>query len=87
VIDQPDVQGFHKQDTGASLSRIIGTDVYSNSGKRLGEVEDFIVAEGGYLYAVIDIQDGPLESVIELPDGDKVVVPWNELRTQSVPED
>jgi len=86
VIDAPDVQRLAGQYHGASLSELIGTDVYSNSGKRIGEVEDFRIARGGYVYAVIDIQQGPLDGIIELADDDLVVVPLEQLRTVSVQE-
>ncbi len=86
IIDAPDVRQLRVDTPGRMLSEMIGTDVYGNGGKRIGEVEDFILARGGYLYAVIDVRDGPLDGILELGDGDLVVVPWDELRLSSVPE-
>lgn len=85
IIDAPDVQ---KLDTtaggGFRTSDVIGTEVYSNGGKRIGEVEDFAFSNG-YLYAVVDVEDGPIEPYLDLNDGDMVVIPWNQLRVASRP--
>lgn len=80
VIDAPDVQKLDGAAGGFRTSKVIGTDVYSNNGKRIGEIEDFLF-NNGYFYAVVDIQDGPIEPYVELGDDDLVVVPWNQLRT------
>jgi sporulation protein YlmC with PRC-barrel domain len=68
---------------GFRTSEVIGTDVYSNAGNRIGEVEDFAMSGNGYFYAVVDVQEGALERTIELTDDELVVVPWNQLRVSS----
>ena len=81
VVDAPDVQKLNSGKVpGFRTSEVIGTDVYSNSGKRIGEVEDFVMSGNGYFYAVVDIQEGVLERTIDLTDDELVVVPWNQLR-------
>ncbi len=42
-----------------------------------------MLARGGYLYAVVDYQDGPLNSLIEFTEDGDAVVPWDELRVSS----
>lgn len=81
VVDAPDVQKLDSDSVpGFRTSEVIGTDVYSNSGKRIGEVEDFVMSGGGYLYAIVDIQDGVLDGALDLIDGEVVVIPWSQLR-------
>lgn len=84
VLDAPDIQKLRTDVEGFRIKDIIGTDVYSNGGKRIGELEDFVLARGGYLYAVIDTADGALTDVLDLSEDEIVVVPWNQLRTSSV---
>lgn len=86
VIDRPDLQTLAKAQGGTRLKDLIGTQVYSNSGVEIGEIEDFVLTQGGFLYAVVDTDDGPLGKLIEWPDGDKgnVVVPWDQLRMAGV---
>lgn len=85
IVDAPDVQKLAPAVGGARLSAVIGTDVYSNSGKRIGEIEDFTVSNG-HLYAVIDIQESGFEEYVDLSENDVVVVPWDELRVMDRPE-
>jgi sporulation protein YlmC with PRC-barrel domain len=80
VIDAPDVQKLDGAVGGLRTSDVIGTDVYSNNGERIGEVEDFLLSNG-HFYAVVDIQDSPIERYVELGDDDMVVIPWDQLRT------
>ena len=81
VIDAPDVQKLNPEKVpGFRTSDVIGTDVYSNAGKRIGEVEDFVMSGNGYFYAVVDIQDGEIERFVDVTDDELVVIPWNQLR-------
>lgn len=83
VVDAPDVQKLNPGSVGGfRTSEVIGTDVYSNAGKRIGEVEDFTYSRG-HLYAVVDIQGGAIERYVELGDGETVVIPVNQLRVQN----
>lgn len=86
VLDAPDIQRLATNVAGARISDVIGTDVYTNSGNRIGEVEDFVLGQGGFVYAVIDIQEGVLDGLLDITDDDLVVVPWNQLRVSSIPE-
>lgn len=83
VVDAPDVQKLNLNEvSGFRTMEVVGTDVYGNAGKRIGEVQDFLMSGSGHLYAVIDIQDGPIERYIDLTDGDVVVIPWDQLRVR-----
>lgn len=88
VIDRPDLQMLDAEKEGSRLSDLMRAEVYSNNWTRIGEIEDFVFAKGGYLYAVVDTTSGPLEEVIEWPeDGDgRAVIPWNQVRTAPKPE-
>lgn len=84
VIDAPDVQKLNPQNVpGFRTSEVIGTDVYSNAGKRIGEVEDFVMSANGYFYAVVDIQNGEIERFVDVTDDELVVIPWNQLRVST----
>ena len=84
VIDAPDVQKLNPGNVpGFRTSEVIGTDVYSNAGKRIGEVEDFVMSGNGYFYAVVDIQQGDVEQYIDVTDDELVVIPWNQLRVST----
>lgn len=82
VVDRPDVQALSAAQPGARIRDLIGMEVYSNAGVHLGEIEDFLLTDSGFLYAVVDTDDGPLGGLIEWPDGEKgnVVVAWDQLR-------
>ena len=82
VIDQPDLRILGWQDQRTRLQSLIGTDVYSNKGARIGEIEDFVLARGGFLFALVDYADGEFTDVIELrgEDAGDAVIPWNEIR-------
>jgi ribosomal 30S subunit maturation factor RimM len=82
VVDAPDVRKLNAaSDGGFRTNDVIGMDVYSNNGKRIGEVQDFLMSGAGNLYAVVDIQDGAIERYVELSDDDEVVIPWRQLRS------
>lgn len=84
VVDAPDVQKLNAERVpGFRTSEVIGTDVYSNAGKRIGEIEDFVMSGNGYFYAVVDVQEGELERYIDITDDELVVIPWNQLRVSS----
>ena len=85
VIDAPDLQKASRAASGFRTSEVIGTDVFSNANKRIGEVEDFAFI-GGKFYAVIDIQDSPIEKYIDITDDDLVVVPLDQLRVMDRPK-
>ena len=80
VVDQPDVQKLKVIDQGPRLSEFEGAEVRGNAGKRIGEIEDFVIARGGYLYAIVDTSDGPLEELVDLVEEETIVIPWDELR-------
>ena len=86
MIDQPDVQTFKGNLESPSLGSIIGSDVYSNAGEKLGEIDDFLLIEGE-LYAVLDVEDGPLEQYAEASENEEqtIVVPARELRMSDKP--
>ena len=83
VVDRPDVQKLRMIDEGFRTSDLHGVEVQGNAGKRIGEIEDFVLARGGYLYAVIDTADGPIEELTSLGDDETIVVPWDQLRYRS----
>jgi ribosomal 30S subunit maturation factor RimM len=88
VIDAPDIRKINTLDGGFKTSDVIGTDVYSNAGKRIGEVRDFMMSRSGHFYAVVDVQDSPIERYlnVDTDNGDVVVVPWRQLREMTQPE-
>jgi len=84
IVDAPDIQKIARDKEGFRTSDMIGMDVSSNKGKRIGEVEDFVLDRTGHFYAVIDINDGPLNGLLDLGKHDTVVVPWDQLRVSSI---
>lgn len=85
IVDAPDVQKFNTTEVpGFRTSEVVGQDVYSNAGKRIGEIEDFMMSRSGYFYAVVDIEEGPLEPYVDLTEDDVVVIPWDQLRRGSL---
>jgi hypothetical protein len=82
VLDRGDLPRLGSLDEGFRTNELLGTDVHGNAGGSIREVENFVVACGGYLYAVIDTADGPLEELVTLGTDETVVVPWNELGVQ-----
>ncbi|MEX2451316.1 MAG: PRC-barrel domain-containing protein [Rhodospirillales bacterium] len=86
MIDQPDVQMLQGNVDSPSIGSIIGSDVYSNAGQKIGEIDDFVLV-GGELYAVLDVDDGPLEQYVEASGNEEqtIVVPARELRTADRP--
>jgi len=84
VLDRNDVQKLRVIDEGFRTTELIGIEVQGSAGTTIGEIEDFVVARGRYLYAVIDTDDGPLEELASLGDDETIVVPWNQLRTRTI---
>lgn len=84
VTDAPDVQKLRNVDEGFRTSEIIGMDVYGNSDRYIGEIADFVAARGGYLYAVIEINEGIMQEILDLGDDEYVVVPWDQLRARNI---
>lgn len=85
VVDAPDVQKLDTTVGGFRTSDVIGTEVYSNRWKLIGEVEDFTYSHGK-LYALIDIDDGAIEQYVELTDDEVVVIPVEQLRVAARPD-
>ena len=88
IIDAPDIRKIPENVIGPRFSTLLGEPVYSNSGKLIGEIEDFVMARGGEMYAVIDTENGPLAELAELVDDEKniVIVSLRELRRSDVRE-
>ena len=84
MVDAPDIQKIARDKEGFRTSDVIGMEVYSNKGTRIGKVEDFVLDRTGHFYAVIDIHEGPLDGLLELGKDDTVVVPWDQLRVSSI---
>lgn len=84
VVDAPDVQKVDPTRVpGFRTSEVIGMEVYSNAGKHIGEVDDFLMSGNGYFYAVVDTEEGEIIDAIDITDGDVVVIPWNQLRVST----
>ncbi|MBT5415580.1 MAG: PRC-barrel domain-containing protein [Rhodospirillaceae bacterium] len=84
MVDAPDIHRIARDKEGFRTSDVIGMKVYSNKGERIGEVEDFVLDRTGHFYAVIDINDGPLDGLLDLGKNDTVVVPWDQLRVSTI---
>ncbi len=80
VIDAPDLRRVRKDLTGPRFTTLIGEEIYSNSGKLIGEIEDFVMARGGQMYAVIDTAKGPIQKLLSMGDDEMVILPLRELR-------
>jgi sporulation protein YlmC with PRC-barrel domain len=80
VIDAPDLRRVNKDLTGPRFTSLIGEEIYSNSGKLIGEIEDFVMARGGHMYAVIDTSKGPIQKLLSMGDDEMVILPLRELR-------
>lgn len=80
VVDAPDLFRINKDELGPRFSSLGGREVYSNAGKRIGEIEDFVLTKGGQVYAVIDTSKGPIRDLLKGDDGETVIVPIQELR-------
>lgn len=79
VVDAPDLRRTRTSVTGPRFTQLVGEEVYSNSGKRIGEIEDFVMSRGE-VYAVVDTSDGPLEELVNLGDQEMVLLSARELR-------
>lgn len=80
VVDAPDVKKMKTDVQHFNVKEVIGQSIYTNAGRKIGEVEDFVVADGGYLYAVVEVEEDANETLLPLSDGERVVVPWDQLR-------
>ena len=85
IIDAPDLRKISDRTIGPRFSSLLGQPVFSNSGKLLGEVEDFVTARGGGMFAVIDTNEGPLGELEDLIDDEIVIVSLRELRRGPAP--
>ena len=83
VLDAPDLYKIPESAISPRFSTLLGMEVYSNKGKRIGEIEDFVMAKGGKLYAVIDTHKDPIADLLNLNDGELVIAPVRELRKTS----
>ncbi|MDX1593376.1 MAG: PRC-barrel domain-containing protein [Gammaproteobacteria bacterium] len=86
VVDAPDLFKVPESVTGPRFSTLLGETVYSNKGKRIGEIEDFVLAKGGEMYAVIDTSKDPIADLLDLADDEIVIVPLRELRRSMMPK-
>lgn len=80
VIDAPDLRRVRSDLLGPRFTSLIGEEIYSNSGKKIGEIEDFVMARGGNMYAVIDTSKGPIQSLFNMGDDEMVILPLREVR-------
>ncbi|MQA64715.1 MAG: hypothetical protein GEU76_02260 [Alphaproteobacteria bacterium] len=85
IIDAPDLRKVGKDLAGPRFTTLIGQEVYSNSGKKIGKIEDFVMASRGEIYAVIDSSDGPIEKLVKMGDGEMLILPLRELRKAALP--
>lgn len=81
VVDATDLYRSPGTANGPRLSELSGKPVYGNAGQQIGIIEDFAIARGGEIVAVIDTENGPLDELLEMGDEDMLVVPLRELRT------
>ena len=58
VVDAPDLYRSPAMGNGPRLSELSGQAVYSNSGKKIGEIEDFAIGRGG---AALDVDSSSVE--------------------------
>lgn len=80
IIDAPDVKRLRNVDEGFRTSEVTGMTVIGNAGREIGEIDDFVIARGGYLYAIVALEQGMLEAIRDLGADEHIVVPWNQLR-------
>jgi sporulation protein YlmC with PRC-barrel domain len=85
IIDAPDLRKVGKDLAGPRFKTLIGQEVYSNSGKKIGKIEDFVMADRGEMYAVIDTSDGPIEKLVKMGDSEMLILPLRELRKAALP--
>lgn len=85
IIDAPDLRKVGKQDAGPRFTTLIGQEIYSNSGKKIGKIEDFVMANRGEIYAVIDTSDGPIGKLTKMGDSEMLILPLRELRKAALP--
>lgn len=81
VVDATDLYRNSGPTNGPRLSELSGAPVYGNGGQQIGVIEDFAVARGGEIVAVIDADNGPLDDLLMIADEETLVVPLRELRT------
>jgi sporulation protein YlmC with PRC-barrel domain len=80
IIDAPDLRRVRKDLTGPRFTSLIGEEIYSNSGKLVGEIEDFVMTRGGQMYAVVDTSKGPIQKLLNMGNEEMVILPLRELR-------
>ena len=85
IIDAPDLRRVRKDLTGPRFTSLIGEEIYSNSGKLVGEIEDFVMTRGGQMYAVVDTSKGPIQKLLNMGDEEMVILPLRELRRAAKP--
>lgn len=87
VVDAPDLFRVSEDIAGPRFSEISGQTVYSNTGRSIGEIEDFVMGRDGRIYAVIDTTDNPIAELVNLADQEMMIVPVQELRRALRPTD
>ena len=85
IVDAPDLRKVGKDLAGPRFTTLIGQEIYSNSGKKIGKIEDFVMANRGEIFAVIDARDGPIEKLVKRGDGEMLILPLRELRKAAPP--
>lgn len=85
VIDAPDLRKVDKELAGPRFTTLIGQEIYSNSGKKIGDIEDFVMTNRGEIYAVIDTSNGPIEKLVKMGDSEMLILPLRELRKAAPP--
>ena len=80
TVDRTDLRRVSEGEVAPRFSSLLGQEVYGSKGKRIGEIEDFVIAKGGEVYAVIDRSEGLLADIASIGDDDIVVVKVRELR-------
>lgn len=85
VVDAPDLFRVSEETVEPRFTELIGREVYSNAGRRIGEIEDFVMARGGEIYAVVDIAGGPVHDLLTLGEGEVLILPLREIRQAAMP--
>lgn len=80
VVDAPDLFKISEKEIGPRFSSLKGKAIYSNAGKEIGEIEDFVMSRDGNVYAVIDTSKGPIKDLLKFNDGEMMILPIRELR-------
>ena len=80
TVDAPDLFRVRESNVEPRFTSLLGVEVYGNRGKRIGEIEDFVLAKDGQIYAIIETAEGPIEELVQIGDDEVVVAPLRELR-------